>query len=96
MTYINREQLLEQLGITELMLRSGNLCVGKPKKKISTNKLLSIVNNLPTADFVPRSEVEKAEQEVAREILIAFSPFRALSPNFSKIYYEFEKKYIGE
>lgn len=59
MTYIDREQLLEQLGITELILRFGNLCVGKPKKKISINKLLSIINNLPTADVVPISEVER-------------------------------------
>lgn len=39
---------------------------------------------------------EKAKQEVAREMLNAFASFRALSPNFCKVYNEFEKKYIGE
>lgn len=41
-------------------------------------------------------KVESVRQEVAREILNAFASFRALSPNFCKVYNEFEKKYIGE
>ena len=80
------------------------------------------IENAPTADVVPRSEVAKlqsqinrlksydeerdialhqrlvreAKQEVASEILTEFSQFRAVSPKFCEVYYELEKKYLGE
>lgn len=57
-----------------------------------------------TTEYIPKNiadkfkdiAVHKAKQEVAREMLNAFASFRALSPNFCKVYNEFEKKYIGE
>ena len=80
----------------------------------------SQIDELPRADVVPSSEVERlkhilncyalqygtvtdkqkvidqAKQDLAREILMAFSPFRALSPDFCKVYYEIENKYMGD
>lgn len=51
------------------------------------------LENAPTEDVVPRGEVEKAKQEVAREILNVFASFRALSPNFCKVFEEKLKEY---
>jgi tagatose-1,6-bisphosphate aldolase len=56
----------------------------------------TITQNAQKALEVTIEEIEKAKTDVAREILNAFASFRALSPNFCKVYNEFEKKYIGE
>ena len=64
-----------------------------------------MIDNAPTADVVPRSEVEKAKQEVAREIFEEFDKLiitleigdneKASVLDYNK-YTELEKKYIGE
>lgn len=59
------------------------------------------IENAPIEDVVPRSEVEKAKTEVAREIFeeieqTIMSPFWE-SQNYKEWYFaELKKKYIGE
>ena len=59
--------------------------------------ILEMIDKAPTADVVPRSEVEQAKQEVAREI------FEEIDGILNEIGYfdeidltELKKKYIGE
>lgn len=137
--YIDIEQEIEQMQTT-LNERAGT----SEFADYVFNLFIEKLKNAPTADVVPRSEVEslkedkallialkeqlvedhkheveelteardkykkyyfrheydkwgaEIKQEVAKEILTAFSQFRALSPKFCEVYYELEKKYIGE
>lgn len=63
--------------------------------------VLEIIENTPTADVVPRSEVEKAKQEVAREIfeeivkLLIFNTYEIACISKTDLT-ELKKKYIGE
>jgi hypothetical protein len=59
------------------------------------------IKNAPIEDVVPRSEIEKAKQDVAREIFelieCAFSPVLVYNGYTIKKYLaELKKKYIGE
>ena len=59
------------------------------------------IKGIPTEDVVPRAEVKKAKQEVAREIfeeimnIVLNDPLNYIKHHYEKLT-ELKKKYIGE
>jgi hypothetical protein len=92
MAYIDREALIKKIFPYDV--------VDKKCYTINAKAIYEEIKNAPTCDVVPRSEVEKAKQEVAREIIEEFE--KCFDKRFGDWmfihwkYAELKKKYVGE
>jgi hypothetical protein len=93
--YIDREKFLKK--IEHFSLNNGTT-LGKHSG--IADEIIDILEAEPTADVVPRSEVEEAKQEVAREIFDLIKLYKQKWASGEVVPYRFiaelKKKYIGE
>ncbi len=80
--YIDREKIFP----------NGVFYVNAENPDTSLNELINRICNLPTADVVPKSEVERLEKEI-KEIIAYVKQFEGYAPYCAE---ELEKKYTEQ
>lgn len=94
MAYIDKEALIKKIFPCDV--------VDKKCYTINAKAIYEEIKNAPTADVVPRSEVEQAKQEVAKQIFAEIEAETELYDRYEPIstlinfLAELKKKYMGE